>query len=55
MVVATPLADLKRERVHLQRELKLKGHYAERSHIGPDVPHEGQHYEEEGNVSKQKP
>ena len=45
-----PLADSKGERIHLHRESKLKGHYAETSHIG----HVSQHYEEEGNVSKQK-
>lgn len=50
-----PLADSKRKRIHLQRELKLKGDYAERSHIGQDRPRECQHYEEEENVRKQKP
>lgn len=50
-----PLADSNTERIHLQRELKLKGHYAETSHIGQDGSCEGQHYEGVGNVSKQKP
>lgn len=49
-----PLAVSKREWIHLQRELKLKDHYSERSHLGQDGFRASQHYEGEGNVSKQK-